>query len=104
MAELQSGEGRVMIDSVVWASYNNVTDKQTAINVTDRQPRCHNKCHANTLRRAIKKLRTEVQKAHVDRYIFFSPIGGQRQTSINGFGTSNSGVGTLYVHPSIPAE
>jgi len=32
MAGLQSGEGRMMIDSVVWAQY---------INLTDRQPRRH---------------------------------------------------------------
>jgi len=30
MAGLQSGEGRMMIDSVVWAQYINVTDTQTA--------------------------------------------------------------------------
>jgi len=30
MAGLQSGEGRIMIDSVVWAQYINVTDTQTA--------------------------------------------------------------------------
>jgi len=29
MAGLQSGEGRMMIDSVVWAQYINVTDRQT---------------------------------------------------------------------------
>jgi len=29
MAGLQSGEGRMMIDSVVWAQYINVTDTQT---------------------------------------------------------------------------
>jgi len=29
MAGLQSGEGRMMIDSVVWARYINVTDTQT---------------------------------------------------------------------------
>jgi len=28
--ELPSGEGRMMIDSVVWAQYINVTDTQTA--------------------------------------------------------------------------
>jgi len=30
MAGLQSGEGRIMIDSVVWAQYINMTDTQTA--------------------------------------------------------------------------
>jgi len=30
MVGLQSGEGRTMIDSVVWAQYINVTDTQTA--------------------------------------------------------------------------
>jgi len=29
MAGLQSGEGRTMIDSVVWAQYINVTDAHT---------------------------------------------------------------------------
>jgi len=29
MAGLQSGKGRTMIDSVVWAQYINVTDKHT---------------------------------------------------------------------------
>jgi len=29
MAGLQSGEGRMMIDSVVWPQYINVTDRQT---------------------------------------------------------------------------
>jgi len=37
--------GRMMIDSVVWAQY---------INVTDRQPRRHSKCRANALRRRQK--------------------------------------------------
>jgi len=36
MAGLQSGEGRGMIDSVVWAQYINVTDTQT-----HREPRRH---------------------------------------------------------------
>jgi len=30
MAGLQSGEGRMVMDSVVWALYINVTDTQTA--------------------------------------------------------------------------
>jgi len=30
MAGLQSGEGRMMIDSVVWAQHVNMTDTQTA--------------------------------------------------------------------------
>jgi len=29
MARLQSGEGRMMIDSVIWAQHINVTDTQT---------------------------------------------------------------------------
>jgi len=33
MAGLQSGEGRMMIDSVVWAQYINVTDSHVAIAV-----------------------------------------------------------------------
>jgi len=48
MAGLKSGKGRMMIDSVVWAQYINVTD-------THRQPRRHNKCHANALHHAAKK-------------------------------------------------
>jgi len=36
-----------MIDSVVWAQY---------INVTDRQPRRYSKCRANALRRAAKTM------------------------------------------------
>jgi len=44
MAGLQSGEGRMMIDSVVWAQYINVTDTPT-----DRQTRRHSKCCANVL-------------------------------------------------------
>jgi len=29
MAGLQSGEGRLVIDSVVWAQYSNLTDRHT---------------------------------------------------------------------------
>jgi len=47
MAGLQFGDGRMMIDSVVWTQYINVTDRQT-----DRQTRRHSKCRANALRRA----------------------------------------------------
>jgi len=39
MAGLQSGEGRMMIDSVVWAQHIN--------RQTHRQPRRHSKCRAN---------------------------------------------------------
>jgi len=38
MAGLQSGEGRVIIDSVVWAQYINVTDRHTTTQ-TATQPR-----------------------------------------------------------------
>jgi len=48
MTGLQSDEGGLMIDSVVWAQY---------INVTDRQPRRHSKCRANALRRAAKSIK-----------------------------------------------
>jgi len=41
MAKLQSGEGRMMIDSVVWTQYINVTDT-----LTYRQPGRHSKCSA----------------------------------------------------------
>jgi len=49
MAELQAGESRTMIDSVIWAQYINVTNTET-----DRQPRRHNKGCANALRRTAK--------------------------------------------------
>jgi len=39
MAGLQSGEGRTMIDSVVWAQYINVTDRHT-----DSHVAIHRKC------------------------------------------------------------
>jgi len=45
MARLQCGEGRMIIDSVAWAQY---------INVTDGQPRRHSKCRASVLRLAAK--------------------------------------------------
>jgi len=47
MAGLQSGEGRMMVDSVIWAQYINMRH-------THRQPRRHGKCRANALRRAAK--------------------------------------------------
>jgi len=47
MAGLQSGEGRMMIDSVVWAQHINVTDTQT-----HRQPRRHS--NSRHVRPAIK--------------------------------------------------
>jgi len=47
MAGLQSAEGRMMIDSVVWAPYINVTDTQTDIHVAIANA-------ANTVRRAAK--------------------------------------------------
>jgi len=50
MAGLQSGEGRMMIDSVVWVQYINVTDTRT-----HRQPRRHSNSHPNALHRAAKK-------------------------------------------------
>jgi len=49
MAGLQSREGRMMIDSVVWAQYINVTDTQTAT-----QPRRHSSSRPNALRLAEK--------------------------------------------------
>jgi len=45
MAELQSGEGRTMIDSVVWAQYVNVTNTQTAT-----QPRRDSNSRPNEVR------------------------------------------------------
>jgi len=41
MVGLQSGEGRMMNDSIIWAQYTNVTDTQ---------PRRHLKCRANVQR------------------------------------------------------
>jgi len=38
MAGLQSGEGRMMIDSVVWAQYINVTNTQTATSPLQMPP------------------------------------------------------------------
>jgi len=49
MAKLKAGEGCVMIDSVVWEQYINVTDTQI-----DKQPRRHSNCRANAPRRAAK--------------------------------------------------
>jgi len=44
MAGLQSGEGRMMIDSVVWAQNINVTDTQTAHEIYKIKIRyCHAK-------------------------------------------------------------
>jgi len=45
MAGLQSGEGRMPIDSVIWAQNINVTDTQTAT-----QPRRHNNSRLYALR------------------------------------------------------
>jgi len=45
----QAGEGRMIIDSVVWKQYINVTDTQTAT-----QPRRHSNSPPNALRRAAK--------------------------------------------------
>jgi len=59
MAGIQSGEGRMMIDSVVWAQY---------INVTDTQPRLHSNSRPNALRSCSKwidTLRIESAGPHV---------------------------------------
>jgi len=56
MAGLQSGEGRMMTDSVVWAQYINMSDKQT-----DRLPRRHSKYRTKALRLATKTSDTNVQ-------------------------------------------
>jgi len=61
MAGLQSGECRMMIDSVVWAQYINETDTQT-----DRQPRRHSKCRANALRREAKIEQANRERVPVD--------------------------------------
>jgi len=37
MAGLQSGEGRMMIDSVIWAEYINVTDTNTQTATSQKQ-------------------------------------------------------------------
>jgi len=52
MFGLQSSEGRVMIGSVVWAQYINVTDTQTACH--------HSKCRASALRLAAKMQRRRI--------------------------------------------
>jgi len=49
MAGLQSGEGRMIIDSVVWAQYINVTDTHT-----DTHPRRHSNSRPNALQQAAK--------------------------------------------------
>jgi len=49
MVGLQSGEGRMMTDSVVWAQYIKVTDTQTAT-----QPRRHSNSRPSALRRAAR--------------------------------------------------
>jgi len=49
MAGLQSGESRMMIDSVVWAQCINVTNTQTAT-----QPRRHINSRPNALRQVAK--------------------------------------------------
>jgi len=60
-AWLQSGEGRMMIDSVVWAQY---------INVTDTPPSRHSKGRANALRqksaRECVNLRTCQEHQHLN--------------------------------------
>jgi len=45
MAELQSGESHMKIDSIVWAQY---------IDATAAQPRCQSKCCTNALHQAAK--------------------------------------------------
>jgi len=40
MAGLQSGEGRMMIEPVVWAQYINVTDTQTATSSQQMRHKC----------------------------------------------------------------
>jgi len=45
MAGLQSSEDRMMIDSVIWSQYDNVTDTQT-----HRQPRRCSNNRRNALR------------------------------------------------------
>jgi len=56
MAALQLGEGRMMIDSVVWVQYINVTDRQTAAQI-DRH---HSEFRANALHRAAKSFGTKL--------------------------------------------
>jgi len=53
MAELQSREGRMMIDSVVWAQYINVTNTQKTTQ-PHRQALRHSNDSSNALRRAAK--------------------------------------------------
>jgi len=56
MVELQSSGSRVMVDSVVWAQYINVTDTQT-----HRQPRRHSNKRPNSLRSGGKNARLKTR-------------------------------------------
>jgi len=62
MAGLQSGEGCIMIDSVVRVQYINVTDT--------RQPRRHSKCRANALRLEAKVVINDFFKSHISTSFF----------------------------------
>jgi len=69
MVGLQSGEGRTMINSVVWAQYKDrQTDRQT-----DKQPRRHSKCRAKRSMRwvakTVKMRKVETKENNTLRYI-----------------------------------
>jgi len=58
MSGLQSGEGRMTIDSVVWAQHINVTDRRT-----HRQPRRDSNIRPNSLRSGEKNYAVKEQFA-----------------------------------------
>jgi len=78
MAGLQSGKGYMMIDSVIWAQY---------INVTDRQPRHHSKCHSNALCRVANTARNikdcDIKNFKVYCYLFPRIEGTKKQRNSN---------------------
>jgi len=63
VAGLQSGEGSMLIDSVVWAQFVNVTDTQP-----HKQPRRHNKFRTNALRREAKNVRLLLHRQCIRRF------------------------------------
>jgi len=65
MAGLQSGEGGMIIDSVVWAQYINVTDRHTDSHVAI----------ASTLRR-VAKIHSTLNAKNVFSLIGVSATGG----------------------------
>jgi len=74
MAGLQCDEGRMMINSVVWAQYINVTDTHT-------QRRCHSNSRSNALHSGgINWAQTMLCIIHVRRLRWMTPWLTDRQT------------------------